>query len=116
MSDTDVEGTRKRILSIVDNFDEDERGLTAGNLKQKMDLDKSTVSYHTGKLEEKLLLTSVKVGRKKFYSVSPKGKEALENDGITEEIVAECGNCGQSHTSFEDAKECCMEEVKGLNG
>jgi len=106
---------KTQVLSIIADFDQDERGMRPLDLKKQMNLDKSTVTYHLNQLEKDKYITSVKVGRSKFLDITDKGLELLENDEIENPVKASCGNCGDSYASFEEAKNCCTEtdeEVK----
>jgi DNA-binding transcriptional ArsR family regulator len=105
-----IQGRKSQLLSIIEDYDEDFRGITATQLNKDVKLDKSTISYHLNNLENQKLVTSVKVGRKKFLDTTEKGSDLLEDKDITDPIKASCGNCGSGHSSFEEAKKCCTEQ------
>jgi DNA-binding MarR family transcriptional regulator len=104
---TDLGSRRTQLLSFLKNHD-DARGITPTKLTKKTRLDKSTVAYHLKNLEESSLVTSVKVGRSKYFDITEHGLEAMEEE-CEEEIVATCGSCETGYASFEEAKQCCTE-------
>jgi len=91
------------------NETEDRRGIKPIDLSDNIGLDNSTITYHLRKLENKSLVTSISVGRNKWYDLTEKGVQALE-EGFNEEAVKiECGNCSEKHISIEKAKSCCTD-------
>jgi len=108
----EVQGRQSQLLSIIADYEEDRRGITAKQINEDVKVDKSTISYHINQLENQKLVTSVKVGRKKFLDVTEKGSEILKDQDITDPIKASCGNCSTDYSSFEEAKKCCTKEVE----
>jgi len=113
---SDINGRKSQLLSIIEDYDEDFRGITSKQLKNDLSVDKSTVSYHLKDLESRKLVTSVKVGRMKFLDTTEKGSEILEDQDITDPIKASCGNCDTGYSSFEEAKKCCTEDLQEKDG
>jgi len=104
---TELGNRRKQLLSLMDNCDEP-RGITPTKLTEKCHLSKSAVAYHLRKLEERRLVTSVKVGRNKYFDITEHGIEAMQVE-CKDEIMASCGSCGTGYSSFEQAKKCCVK-------
>lgn len=106
-----ISGKRLSLLNLISNC-ESERGMRPKDMVKEIPLKKSTISYHLGRLEERDMVTSVVVGRSKFVDITEKAEELIENKP-EEPVVASCGSCGENHSSFEDAKNCCTGENRG---